>query len=184
MLISIAFLNSNCSDCSKEAIIKDQFNNDLYSQIMPYTGTEKFTFLKNNTDTVIIQYLRKEVSYNEITKEGSDPACAQRYKLRSEKVIFQPDKGNFSFFVGYFLTEGFEDKYVFGISSNSDFGPYGISSNFIQMPFNTAHQSFANVRYFGNAKLDSIYFNPENTLGSSFKFIRIKYGTDVYEILP
>ena len=176
LLFTISLFLSRCkSDCTTDAIEKD-FNHLNFSTIMPYNGNEKYSYLKNNKDTVVISCSGISDSYKIITKPTADPNCEQRIKINSRKVTFLSAGADFTFFIHYFTSDELTDKVNFQLNNASDLGTYIAVSGGGGKELNVLGVTYAGLAFLGNDSKDSIYFNA--------KFVRIKYNSDIYEILP
>jgi hypothetical protein len=154
---------------------------------MRFNGKESLTFTKNGADTIVFKGQGLQQYYNEL--EADYGSCLATYRLLNEKVTFRNSKeGDIVFH--YFIASPensnsqafeliFKSENLIGQISAFEYYENPYDSNFV-----FGGKEYEYTKKFTANNGDSIYMNNSTTDYPRRRILRIKFGNNIYDLVP
>lgn len=184
-IISVLLFSSCKNDCTPEQVINDDHFSIGYPGIMPFTGNDTLSFLKNRTDTIQFKGQGKQVFYKEIEVGGGD--CPIKHRLLNNKINFIANTGeNMSVsYYKYGVTSSITDFFEMLFNNSLKIGPQDVDEMYISsgskiISLDVLGKNYPSVLPLP-ANTDTIYISGPD---AHHQIVRIKYQSNIYEVFP
>ena len=175
-LILITVVISSCKQECKEATnpprTVSKTNESLY---LPYVGNETLKFLKNGSDTIILNSQGKKTEY-QYTSTQED--CPTKIPLENKYITFIDNANTIGFLIQLYITSTFSTYCIMKINNKVVYNDHIASLSGSSSTLQVLNVNYDEVHYIGDSNT-VLYFQ------FTYKgIVKFKYYNDIYELIP